>query len=176
MKRKRRRFAHINFQFTTSRRNDIIRFLVAGLIFFSMVTVYWNQSSTPLKNLAQGYQGYIFNGLHEQKMLDEEGVALIKSWLEEQTSPTLNPVTILRQYQHSKKPTENYELAIGMLPLSEDGIREYAIYQIGQTIYLQVEPMGVDRVLSASFSAKDLESALSPYIKGEFRSTANTSP
>lgn len=176
MKRKRRRFAHINFQFTTSRRNDIIRFLVAGLIFFSMVTVYWNQSSTPLKNLAQGYQGYIFNGLHEQKMLDEEGVALIKSWLEEQTSPTLNPVTILRQYQHSKKPTENYELAIGMLPLSEDGIREYAIYQIGQTIYLQVEPMGVDRVLSASFSAKDLESALSPYIRGEFRSTANTSP
>ena len=71
---------------------------------------------------------------------------------------------------------DHYELAIGMTSLAEDGFREYAIYQSGQTIYLQVEPMGIDRVLRASFSASDLEEALEPYIKGEFQSTSTAYP
>ena len=167
---------HIQLQFTKNRKKDALRFLVAGLFLFSMITVYWNRAPTPLKNLEQGYQGFILKGALQQKMLDEQGVALIKTWLEQHTSPAINPVSILRQYRHIKKPMDHYELAIGMTSLSEDGFREYAIYQSGRTIYLQVEPMGIDRVLHASFSASDLEKALEPYIKREFRSTTTAYP
>ena len=109
-------------------------------------------------------------------MLNEEGVALIKTWLEENTSPTINPFKILVQHHRSESPDQHFELAIGMTSTMEDGFREYAVYQSGNTIYLMVEPMGIDRVLSASFSPKELESALAPYIEGEFVSTATTTP
>ncbi len=167
---------HIKFQFTKNRKKDAIRFLVAFLLFFTIITVYWNQYSSPVKSLAKGYQGFVLKGSLQQKMLDEQGVALIKTWIEENTSPTINPVTILLQHQQSKKPMEHYELAIGMTPLSEDEFREYAIYQSGNTIFLQIEPMGIDRVLRATFSSRDLETALEPYIKGEFLSTTTAYP
>ncbi len=179
MSKKRRRSSKIKFQYTKNRKKDIIRFLVAGISFFAMITVYWNHSVTPLGNLVQGYRGYILQGSHEQKMLDEEGVALIKTWLEENTSPTMNPVTILKQHQFSKNPSNHYDLAIGMVPLDEldeETIRQYAIYQVGNTIYLQVEPLGIDRVLTTTFSIDDLEKALEPYIEGEFRSTTSATP
>ena len=176
MRKKRLKMVHIQFQFTKDRKKDALRFLIAGLFFFSLVTVYWNRAPTPLKNLEQGYKGFVLKGTHAQKMLDEQGVALIKTWLEQYTTPTINPVTILTQYRRINNPMNHYELAIGMTTSAEDGFREYAIYQSGQTIYLQVEPMGIDRVLHASFSAGDLEKALEPYIKGEFKSTPTVFP
>lgn len=171
MKRKRAKKIQIKFRLTKNRKGDVIRYAIAGLFFFSLLTMYWNHSETPLKNLERGYHGFILAGQYKQHMLDEKGVTLIKSWLEEKTSPSLNPITILVEHQKSKNPEKNYELVIGMTAMTEDGFREYAIYQTQKTIYLRVEPMGIDRVLRASFSANDLQKALKPYIGGEFRST-----
>ena len=175
MAKKKRKKPGIKFKFTEDRKKDTLRFLLAGVFFLALITVYWNHSTTPLTSLASGYQGFVLSGQHEQKMLDEAGVALIKDWLEQHTSPTINPLTILIQHRKSRKPDRHYELAIGMTPVDEEGIREYAIYQRGHTIFLQVEPLGIDRVLDATFSATDLESALVPYIKGEFRSNITVS-
>jgi len=173
MMKKRRKSTRIAFRFTANRKKDVFRFLLAGLCLFSLIAIYWNQFGTPLDSLSQGYQGFVLKGMHQQKMLDERGVALIKSWLEQKTSPTINPLTILQQHRRSGQPTRHYELAIGMRSSDAAAIREYAIYQTGHTIYLRVEPIGIDRVLDATFSARDLESALKPYISGEFRSTAS---
>ncbi len=175
MAKKKRKPPRIKFHFTANRKKDTLRFLIAGVFFLSLITVYWNNASTPLKSLASGYQGYIIKGRHKQMVIDEKGVALIKDWLEQQTSPTINPLTILVNHQQSRKPTQHYQLAIGMVSTDEEAIREYAIYQNDHTIYLQVEPLGIDRVLDASFSIEDLESALEPYIKGEFRSNITVS-
>lgn len=176
MRKKRRKKVHLKFQHTKDRKKDAIRFLIAGVCFLMLITVFWNQSTTPLKSLSAGYQGFVLKGSLETQMVDEAGVALIKQWLEEQTSPTLNPFKILTHYRRSTKPTEHYELAIGMAPTTEEDFREYAIYQAGNIIYLRVEPMGIDRVLTARFSSADLESALKPYITGEFRSTSAYTP
>ncbi len=176
MAKKRKKRIHIKFQFTESRKKDIFRFLFAGFCFFLMITVYWNQSQTPLSNLESGYQGYVLQGNHQKKMLNEEGVALIKTWLEEQSKPTINPFRILATHRRSQSPDKHFQLAIGMMSEAEDAIREYAIYQTEHTIYLQVEPMGIDRVLSATFSPEELETALMPYLEGEFVSTATTTP
>lgn len=109
-------------------------------------------------------------------MLDEAGVALVKSWLEDSTSASANPLTIIQQHRKNRTPEQEYDLAIAMTPLSEEGIRQYAIYQTGDIIYLQVEPIGIDKVLRASFLPGDLESALEPYIGGEFQSTSISHP
>ncbi len=176
MGKKRRKKVHLKFQHTENRKKDALRFLIAGLCFLMLITIFWNQSSTPLKSLSAGYQGYVLKGTLEEQMVDEAGVALIKEWLEQQTSPTLNPFKILFHYRRSTKPIENYDMAIGMAPTTEEDFREYAIYQSGNIIYLRVEPMGIDRVLTARFSQADLESALKPYITGEFRSTSAQTP
>ncbi len=165
----------IRFRFTKNKKKDLLRYLVAGSFFLLIVIIFWNQSSTPLRGLSFGYQGYIVEGRYKERILNEEGVVLLKTWLEERTRPALNPLTILRQHRLKKQNTDSYDFAIGMQPVSEEAsFREYGVYQKGHTIYLQVEPVGIDRVFKASFTIRELELALEPYIEGDYPSQHTT--
>jgi hypothetical protein len=97
---------------------------------------------------------------------------MLKAWLEDRTRPVFNPFTIVRQHQPIGRPDTRYEFAVGMRPVDETAaFREYGVFQQGAIVYLQVEPVGIDRVFRASFTAEELENALMPYIDGDFRSS-----
>ena len=160
----------IQFRFTKNKKKDLLRYGVAGFFFFLLATFYWNQSTTSLKPLESGYQGFFLQGEMSNRMLTPEGVAFLKEFLEENTVPTPNPFTIIKQHRAIANLQTEHEFILGLRPVDDStAFREYGIYQNGQIVYLQVEPVGIDRVLTASFTIEDLEKALSPYIRGEFK-------
>ena len=125
----------IQFRKTANRKQDLLRYLLAGVLFLVMVTIYLNQSDPPLDSLTAGYQGFVLKGTHNQHMLSEEGVTLLKTWIDTRTRSAFNPATILQPHRNSENPLDTYELAIGMRPIDEDtGFREYGYYQKGRFV------------------------------------------
>ena len=160
----------LKLRFSKDKKGDVLRFSVAGLVFFALALIAGNRLPPPLNALESGYVGYVLRGddLH-RLIINEEGVALIKDWIDEQTHPTYNPVTIFTHAVGHRQHASFYDLIIGMRAQSEEnGFREYALFLAGNTLYIQVEPVGSDRVLKTSFSLMELEDALSVYTEGRF--------
>lgn len=158
-------------RFSKNKGSDLLRFSLAGLAFIAVLSIYWNRTSIPLSDVESGYQGFIMQSdTYQGHVISEEGVAILGEWIKSKSSTTLNPFTILRHnisYRHARS---EYPLVIGLRGREGTGkFREYGIYQNGHTIYLQIEPIGSDRVLRTSFTAGELEDALSLYIEGKFK-------
>ena len=159
----------IRFRFTKNRWLDALRFLLAGGFFFLLATLFWNRSTTSLKPLEAGYQGFFLEGKWSDRILNSEGVIELKRLVEDRTRPTYNPFVILSHHHNISRDRSGYDLVIGLRPEEKESIlQEFAIYQKGNIIYLQSEPVGIDRVLTASITPEALEEALAPYIEGEF--------
>ena len=167
----------IRFRFSRNKKIDTLRFFIAGLFFFLLITFFWNRSKTPLSSLDAGYQGFFLEGKWKNRMLTPEGVEFLKEYIETNTRATRNPLTILRHHSAIARGASLYEFVIGLQSVeSSETVREYGIYQRGDVVFLQVEPVGIDRVLTASFTADVLENELTPYIGGEFTSQAISNP
>ena len=166
----------IRFRFTKNRRQDLVRFLGAGVVFFLLITIFWNHGRTPLDAPEAGYEGFILKGTLSGRMLNAEGIAVLRQFIEQNTRPAYDPFTIL--YHHRRVAAGGaYDLIIGLRPADTSAsFREYGIYQDGRTVYLQVEPVGIDRVLKANFSPQELENALSPYTGVEFKTNPASEP
>ncbi len=158
---------------SANKKSDALRFTIAGLALLSLLLTTWNRYATPLHALESGYKGYVIRGESLQnQIVSEDGVALVRRWIEERTRPSYNPIVILRHYfSHTRRPPF-YTLIIGLRApgagKADGPRRDYGIYVSGQTLYLQVAPAGIDRVLRTSFTARELEAALDSYIEGPF--------
>ena len=157
-------------RFTKNKGSDVLRFSVAGLAFIALFSMYWNRASIPLSDVETGYQAFVLQGETQKgHIISEDGVAVLRHWLEKKSSPTLNPITIVWHNINYRNNPSRYELVIGLRGIKgERKFREYGIYQRGRTVYLQIEPIGSDRVLRTSFTADELEKAISSYIEGKF--------
>ena len=157
-------------RFSKNKKSDALRFSIAGLAFFALFMVAWNRLATPLGNLKKGYHGYVLRSeTLNDSMINEAGVMLIKEWLEQRTRPIYNPITIIHHTIGHKKQAPYYEFIMGLKGHEgANDFREYGIYLAGHTLYLQVEPIGTNRVLKTTFSPAELEEALSLYIEGTF--------
>ena len=162
-------------RFSKNKGSDILRFSLAGLAFIAVFSMYWNRASIPLSDVQSDYQGFILQGAnHEGYMVNEEGVAELRAWLEKKSKPTLNPITIVYHNINYRNNPYSYDLIVGLKGIKgAQKFREYGIYQSGRTIYLQIEPIGSDRVLRTTFTANELENAISLYIEGKFKTVKN---
>lgn len=165
-------------RFSKDKRSDVLRFSLAGLAFIAVFSMYWNRASIPLSDVQTGYQGYVLQGASQEGyIINEEGVAELRAWLEKKSTPTLNPVTIVYHNINYRNNPSSYELIVGLRGIEgAQKFREYGIYQLGKTIYLQIEPIGSDRVLRTTFTADELEKRIGLYIEGKFKTTQQKSP
>ena len=156
--------------FSANKGSDVLRFSLAGLAFIAVFAVYWNRASIPLSDVEAGYQGFVLQGhTQEGHIISETGVSVLRDWIEKKSTPTFNPISIVWHNVGYRNNRDDYELIIGLRGIpGERKFREYGIYQKGNTVYLQIEPIGSDRVLRTSFTARQLENAISSYIEGEF--------
>ena len=163
-------------RFSKNKKSDALRFSIAALAFIALFSVAWNRISVPLGDVATGYEGFVLRGTqHQNHIINEEGVAILKEWLETKTRIAYNPISIVSHNIGHRKRAARYELIIGLKSIEGgNGFREYGIYQDGKTIYLQIEPIGSDRVLRTSFTAEELEYALNLYIEGKFQTLQTT--
>ena len=111
------------------------------------------------------YEAYITQGALKEAALSPEGISLMREWVVHRSSPTINPVAILWQRVNFDGRPEAFEMVTGVTTQDTTTLY-YGIYQKGRRLYLRVEPYGSDRILTTDFTPEELETALTPFIKG----------
>lgn len=140
----------------------VFALLLAGSVALST----WNLwGPVSMEGIAPDYEGEIREGEPSGRRISQEGVAMVRAWLERDARPTWDPFEILRHQIRYNALTSGYDLVVWMEPRSYDpDRRSYALYQLGQRLLLRVEPTGRNRVLETRFDAADLIRALTPFI------------
>ena len=139
--------------------------LVLRIAFFLLLLVFagaffWNVVGPVTFEVDERYTGEFREGTLKGRHLSNEGVMILKNWIDTRTSPAWDPYRIGWHQFWYNAVTERYDLKLWVSPPeSVDGFH-YGIYVAGETLFLRREYYGRNRVLAAEFDAEEMVSIL----------------
>ncbi len=135
------------------------------MVIISTIAVIWNLSMVQLDRIDVSYTGRFYHGTLAKETLNYLGVMTARTMVENKARPSLDPINILWQHFWYNCFTTGYDQVLWLEPKNDYRRRQYALYISGRTVFLRLEPDGWNQVLSADFTAQELEKALEDFLK-----------
>jgi len=135
------------------------------IVIISTITILWNISTVQLDRVDVSYVGRFYHGTLADEPLNYLGVMTARTMVENKARPALNPATILWQHFWYNCFTTGYDQVLWLESKDNFRKRQYALYISGKTVFLRLEPDGWNQVLTADFTAQELERALEGFLK-----------
>ncbi len=136
-------------------------------VLVSLATLGWNGTGAlALGDVEEDYRGEIFRGELAGSRLTTAAIEDTRSWIEERTRPTLNPITVWKEQVRYNASTSGYDLALRLEPSGpfDPSRKSYFVYQRANVIFLRQETSGKNRVLIATFSPTELMETIQPNL------------
>ena len=140
-----------------------IRSLALLFLMFMGLAIWWNAGTVELE-VSPAYVGAILEGDEKGLIIQGEGVMRLKSLIEQKAPATWLVGAILWQHFWYRVSNRGYDLAIRLTPPAGTPGLSYGLFQSKNVLYLEIDPIGGNRVLKADFTPNELMELVKPYL------------